>query len=76
MTASDITVLEASVEALIQQQLAAYEAQLREALAGTLAKARPSSPRRETKPKAVPARRASSTQRRSADEIDAFAAPV
>jgi hypothetical protein len=74
MNAIDITAIEASVEALIQQQLAAYEAQLREALARTLAKARPSSPRRETKPKAVPARRASSTQRRSADEIDAFAA--
>ena len=71
----DITVLEASVEALIQQQLAAYEAQLREALARTLAQARPGSPgRKEPKPKAVPARRASSTQRRSANEIDAFSA--
>jgi hypothetical protein len=70
----DITALEASVEALIQQQLAAYEAQLREALARTLSKARPSSPRgNEVKQKATPARRASSTQRRSADEIDAFA---
>ena len=74
MTAIDITALEASVEALIQQQLAVYEAQLREALARTLAKARPAAPRRkETKPKAAPARRASSSQRRSADEIDAFA---
>jgi hypothetical protein len=74
MTAIDITALEASVEALIQQQLAAYEAQLREALARTLSKARPTAPRRkETKPKTAPARRASSTQRRSADEIDAFA---
>jgi len=71
----DITALEASVEALIQQQLAAYEAQLREALARTLSKARPSSPRRkEVKQKVAPARRALSTQRRSADEIDAFAA--
>jgi hypothetical protein len=33
MTAMDMTALEASVEALIQQRLAAYEAQLREALA-------------------------------------------
>jgi len=32
MTNLDITTLEASVEALIQQQVAAYEAQLREAL--------------------------------------------
>ena len=56
MTAIDITALEASVEALIQQQLAVYEAQLREALARTLAKARPAAPRRkETKPKAAPA---------------------
>ena len=70
----EITALEASVEALIRQQLAAYEAQLREALARTLSKARPSSPRgKEVKQKAAPARRASSTQRRSADEIDAFA---
>jgi len=75
MTAIDISALEASVEALIQQQLAAYEAQLREALARTLAKARPAAQRRKaTKPKAAPARRASSTQRRSADEMDAFAA--
>ena len=74
MTAIDITALEASVGALIQQQLAAYEAQLREALAQTLGKAQPSSPRRkETKPKAAPARRASSPQRRTADELDAFA---
>jgi|JI10StandDraft_1071094.scaffolds.fasta_scaffold837090_2 hypothetical protein len=75
MTAIDITALEASVEALIQQQLAVYEAQLREALARTLARARPSSPRRKEtkKPKSAPARRTSSTQRRSADEIDAFA---
>jgi hypothetical protein len=47
MTAIDITALEASVEALIQQQLAAYEAQLREALARTLSKARPTAPRRK-----------------------------
>jgi hypothetical protein len=74
MTAMDMTALEASVEALIQQQLAAYEAQLREALARTLSKARPSSPRRkEVKQKAAPARRATSTQRRSAEEIDVFA---
>ncbi len=74
MTAMDMTALEASVEALIQQQLAAYEGQLREALARTLSKVRPSSPRRkEVKPKAAPARRASSTPRRSADELDVFA---
>lgn len=70
----DISALEASVEALIQQQLAAYEAQLREALTQALSKARPSSSRRnEVKQKAAPARRAAATQRRSADEIDAFA---
>lgn len=70
----EITALEASVEALIQQQLAAYEAQLREALARTLSKAPPSSPRRtKVQQKAAPARRASSTQRRSAHEINAFA---
>jgi len=74
MTAIDITALEASVEALIQQQLAAYEAQLREALARTLSKARPSSPRRkETKPKGAPTRRAPSPQRRPAEELDALA---
>jgi len=37
MTNLDITTLEASVEALIQQQVAAYEAQLREALGRKLA---------------------------------------
>lgn len=69
-----MTALEASVEALIQQQLAAYEAQLREALAQALSKTRPSSARRkEVKQKAARTRRASSTQRRSADEIEAFA---
>lgn len=74
MTAIDMTALEASVEALIQQQLAAYEAQLREALARTLSKARSSSPRgKATKPKAAPGRRVASSQRRSAEEIDAFA---
>jgi hypothetical protein len=37
MTTIDITTLEASVEALIQQQVAAYEARLREALGRRLA---------------------------------------
>ena len=70
MTAIDITAL----EALIQQQLAAYEAQLRETLVRTLAKARPSSPqRKETKPKPAPTQRASSSQRRLAEELDALA---
>jgi hypothetical protein len=74
MTAIDITALEASVEALIQQQLAVYEAQLREALARTLSKARPSSPRRkDAKPKCARTRRASS-ERRPSEELDALAA--
>jgi hypothetical protein len=73
MTAIDITALESSVEALIQQQLAVYEAQLREALARTLSKARPSSPRRkDAKPKSAPTRRASS-ERRPSEELDALA---
>ena len=75
MTAIDISALEASVEALIQQQVATYEAQLREALARTLSKVRPSPARRkEAKPaKPKSAQRAPSPARRSSDELDAFA---
>jgi hypothetical protein len=65
MASMDVTALEALMEALIQQQLATYEAHHREAPARMLSKARPSSPRRaKVKPEAAPARRASSTQRR------------
>ena len=71
MTTINVTALEASVEALIQQQLAAYEAQLREALARALqAQARPSSPRRKgVKPKVAVAPPA---QRRSSEELGAL----
>ena len=71
MTTINITALEASVEALIQQQLAAYEVQLREALARALhAQARPSSRRRTgVKPKAAVA---SPAQRRSPEELGAL----
>lgn len=73
MTVIDITTLEASVEALIQQQLAVYEAQLREALARALAKTRPiQSRRKEGKSKGAPAKRVASYQRRPAVEFDAL----
>jgi hypothetical protein len=74
MTAIDITTLEASVEALIQQQLATYEAQLRETLARTLAKGWPGATRRkEPKPTAARVRPASSVPRRTPEELEALA---
>ena len=74
MTAIDISTLEASVEALIQQQLAAYEAQLRETLARTLSKARPGAARRkEPKATAARVRRAPSVARRAPEELEALA---
>lgn len=61
------------MEALIQQQLAAYEAQLREALAATLTKAaRPRSNKR-TAQAPTPTKRGKNAPRRSAEEIEALA---
>jgi hypothetical protein len=73
MTALDISTIEASVEALIQQQVAAYEAQLREALARTLATPRGGSSRRAASaPKAARKRSAVPTRRRAPEELEAL----
>jgi len=73
MTTLDISSLEASMEALIQQQLAAYEAQLREALAATLTKAgRPRSSKRGAQAR-PPTARGKNAPKRSAEEIRALA---
>jgi hypothetical protein len=74
MTAFDITTIEASVEALIRQQVAAYEAQLREALARTLATPRSASSRRTaSRPKAAPKRSAARERPRAPEELEALA---
>ncbi len=70
MTTIDITTLEASVEALIQQQLAAYEAQLREALGRKLTTGRRGTPRRK-RTKSTAAR--SGAPRRTTEELEALA---
>jgi len=73
MTAVDITVLEASVEALIQQQVAAYEARLRAALAETLSKSRGErSGKRATKPGPA-TKRSPPGPRRTPEELEALA---
>jgi hypothetical protein len=73
MTAIDITTLEASVEALIRQQVAAYEAQLRETLVRKLARALKASPgQRTTRSTASRKRRASLAPRRSPEELKAL----
>jgi len=73
MTALDISVLEASVEALIQQQVASYEEQLREALAGVLSKTRRERPRgRATKSDAA-SKRSAPGPRRVPEELEALA---
>jgi len=72
MTNLDITTLEASVEALIQQQVAAYEAQLREALGrkfgGGVRK------KKRTRSKSTPSGRRSRATgpRRTTEELEAL----
>ena len=73
MTALDISVLEASVEALIQQQVAAYEAQLRETLAGTLSKTGRARPGKRPRKSATVAKRSTGAPRRTPEEIEALA---
>ena len=73
MTAVDISVLEASVEALIQQQVSAYEAQLREALAATLSKTTRSKPSKRPAKSTSAARRSPAAPRRTPEEIEALA---
>lgn len=73
MTAIDITTLEASVEALIQQQVAAYEAQLREALGRKLASGRGRSSRKAGRRATSPKRSAPATTRRTAEELEELA---
>lgn len=69
MTTIDITTLEASVEALIKQQVAAYEAQLREALGRKLTRERPSSSRRKRARSAAK----SGAPRRTSEALEALA---
>ena len=72
MTTIDITTLEASVEALIQQQVAVYEARLREALGRKLSTGRSSrSSRRKKRTKSTAAK--SGARRRTPDELQALA---
>lgn len=73
MTTVDISVLEASVEALIQQQVAAYEAQLREALAATLSKTGRTRPSRRPARSTRSARQKPAARRRTPEEIEALA---
>ncbi len=73
MTTIDITTLEASVEALIRQQVAVYETQLREALGRKLARAQgASSGQKTTRSTALPKRCASPAPRRSPEELQAL----
>ncbi len=72
MTAIDITTLEASIEALIQQQVAAYEARLREALGRRLAPRRAASQRQKTGLSTASSRRQAAAPRRSAEELRAL----
>lgn len=75
MTAIDITTLEASVEALIRQQVAVYEMTLREAIGRKLTSGRSGSSSRRTatnlmrppRRAAAPAPRPTATRRTSAD---------
>ena len=75
MTALDITTLEASVEALIRQQVAAYEAGLREALGRRLAAGSGSSPRRRgtNKPRRPSKGSSPAACRRTPEELEALA---
>lgn len=71
MTNLDITTLEASVEALIQQEVAAYEARLREALGRTLSGA-PSKKRTAPKRGASTRRSRATGARRTPAEVEAL----
>ena len=73
MTIADISGLEASIEVLIKEQVAQYEAQLRQALAGRLTQAAAGAPKRAPKPKGA-ARRSSEPKKvyRSSEEMAAL----
>ncbi len=73
MATLDISVLAASVEALIQQQVAAYEAQLREALSAKLSKPRRTPPSKRTARSTSSASRGPAAPRRTPDELEALA---
>lgn len=74
MTTNDIATLQASVEALIRQQVAAYEAQLRETLGRRLAPAGGTSPRpKGARSTASPKRRTPPAPRRAPEELEALA---
>ena len=74
MTAIDITTLEASVEALIRQQVATFEAQLRETLGRRLSSAgNVPSRRKAARSRASPRRSSAPTPRRSPEELMALA---
>ncbi len=73
MTAIDITTLSASVEALIQHQVAAYEAQLREALGRKLTPGRTTGTRQKSaRSTAASKRGASASPRRLPAELKAL----
>ena len=69
----DIKTLEASVEALIQQQVAAYEAQLREALGRKFSTGGRGSSRRKAAKCGSSKRSASKVPRRTPEELEALA---
>ncbi|NOY92203.1 MAG: hypothetical protein GXP55_13485, partial [Deltaproteobacteria bacterium] len=71
MTNLDITTLEAPVEALIQQQVAAYEAQLREALGRKLSGGQ--SKKRKTSESGSSRRSRATGPRRTPEQVDALA---
>lgn len=73
MTAIDISVLEASVEALIQQQVAAYEAQLREKLAAQLSRSGRPRPTKKPVRTTTSTKRSPMAPRRTQEEIEALA---
>ena len=73
MATIDITTLEASVEALIRQQVATYEAQLRETLGRRLAPVGASSPRKAARSTASPKRCTAPAARRPPKELEALA---
>jgi len=74
MATIDITTLEASVEALIRQQVAAYEAQLRETLGRRLASVGGASSRRKAaRSTASPKRCTAPAARRPPKELEALA---
>jgi len=74
ITNLDITTIEASIEALIRQQVAAFEAQLRETLGRRLSAAgKPPSGRKATRSKRSRKRASAPVPRRSTEELKILA---